>query len=118
MKNQPFTFTGDLHSGTLSGGLLVVNGGNIDIKGHTIEGLTGGEIHTIETKVIDGIVYKYQIVLNGKADWIGGNWEFYFTDEEPDTYTLGVHSPITENHYVDYNSKAPNLVKIHWTKSS
>src|SRR5262249_52927045 len=109
MKNQPFVFSGSPDNGTLSGGLLVINGGKILIQGTTIEAVTQvgsshGRIYSIELQVIDEPVYTYQVVLNGRADIVGGNWFFHFTDEEPDTYALSIFSPIAAGHTVKFNS--------------
>ena len=123
MKNQPFTFSGSPDRGVLSGGLLAINGGNILIRGNTLENVTKvgnshGRIYSIELRVLDiPIPYAYQVVMNGMADYIGGNWYFAFTDEEPDTYTLSVLNPFTANHTVGFNSVAPNIVEIRWAKT-
>ena len=121
MRNQPFTFSGTPQDGTLSDGLLVINGGKIKVAGNTIEGVTQvgsshGKIYSIELRVIK-IVFRYEIVINGQADYVGGNWFFSFTDEEPDTYSLSIFNPITADHTVKFGSVAPNIVKVTWTKS-
>jgi len=121
MRNQPFTFSGTPQRGTLSDGLLVINGGNIKVAGNTIEGVTQvgsshGKIYSIELRVIK-IVFRYEIVINGQADYVGGNWVFLFTDEEPDTYSLSILNPFTAPHTVKFGSVAPNIVKVRWTKT-
>jgi hypothetical protein len=151
MRNRPFTFSpqrqenvpscaallaGNLlggNYGTLSGGLLVVNGGNILIEGSTIEkvaqvGNSWGRITGIRLEVVEvaGIAASYQVVLSGRADRIGGNWCFNFTTEEPDAYTLSILSPIEADHTVMLGFNlgpdivkcfAPNIVKIEWHKT-
>ena len=121
MRNQPFTFSGTPQDGTLSDGLLVINGGNIKVAGNTIEGVTQvgsshGKIYSIELRVIK-IVFRYEIVINGRADRLGGNWFFFFTDETSDTYSLSILNPITADHTVKFGSVAPNIVKVTWTKT-
>ena len=121
MRNQPFTFSGTPQRGTLSDGLLVINGGKIKVARNTIEGVTQvgsshGKIYSIELRVIK-IVFRYEIVINGQADYVGGNWVFLFTDEEPDTYSLSILNPFTAPHTVKFGSVAPNIVKVRWTKT-
>ena len=121
MRNQPFTFSGTPQDGTLSDGLLVINGGKIKVAGNTIEGVTQvgsshGKIYSIELRVIK-IVFRYEIVINGRADRLGGNWFFFFTDETSDTYSLSILNPITADHTVKFGSVAPNIVKVRWTKT-
>ena len=126
MRNQPFTFSGTPQRGTLSDGLLVINGGNIKVAGNTIEGVTQvgsshGKIYSIELRVIEikaiKIVFRYEIVINGRADRLGGNWFFFFTDETSDTYSLSILNPFTADHTVKFGSVAPNIVKVRWTKT-
>lgn len=123
MRNQPFTFSGTPQNGTLSDGLLVINGGKIKVAGNTIEGVTQvgsswGKIYSIELRVIAiKIVFRYEIVINGRADRLGGNWFFFFTDETSDTYSLSILNPITADHTVKFGSVAPNIVKVRWTKT-
>jgi hypothetical protein len=126
MRNQPFTFSGTPQGGTLSDGLLVINGGKIKVAGNSIEGVTQvgsswGKIYSIELRVIEikaiKIVFRYEIVINGRADRLGGNWFFFFTDETSDTYSLSILNPITADHTVKFGSVAPNIVKVRWTKT-
>jgi hypothetical protein len=126
MRNQPFTFSGTPQDGTLSDGLLVINGGKIQVARNTIEGVTQvgsswGKIYSIELRVIEikaiKIVFRYEIVINGRADRLGGNWYFFFTDETSDTYSLSILNPITADHTVKFGSVAPNIVKVRWAKT-
>ena len=126
MRNQPFTFSGTPQDGTLSDGLLVINGGKIKVARNTIEGVTQvgsswGKIYSIDLRVIEikaiKIVFRYEIVINGRADRLGGNWFFFFTDETSDTYSLSILNPITADHTVKFGSVAPNIVKVRWTKT-
>jgi len=126
MRNQPFTFSGTPQDGTLSDGLLVINGGKIQVARNTIEGVTqvgssSGKIYSIELRVIEikaiKIVFRYEIVINGRADRLGGNWFFFFTDETSDTYSLSILNPFTAPHTVKFGSVAPNIVKVTWTKT-
>ena len=81
----------------------------------------GGKIYSIELRVIEikatKILFRYEIVINGRADRLGGNWFFFFTDETSDTYSLSILNPITADHTVKFGSVAPNIVKVRWTKT-
>ncbi len=119
-SNQAFTIVdlqkdGDSISFKLTGGLLVPGGGNIVINNNTISGLTNGEISVIEVQEISG-VYKFQVLVNGKTT-VWDHWSCEFTDVSPDTYSLGISSPIVENHYVGYNSDAPSINSISMRQS-
>lgn len=109
-QNQPFiaTVEGDGKNIKLEGGLLVPDQGPIIIKGDTISGLTNGTIHQIEIVTINGVVYTYEIVVNGKT-----YAKLHFYDLTKDSYSLTLLSPAVENHYVDYNSKQPEVNRIH-----
>ena len=93
---------------------MVPGGGEVIINGHTLAGIFDGQITAINLIEIDGVIYRYQINVTGDANLFKGSIEFAFTDETNDTYALGIDSPISENHYVDYNSSAPNLTAISW----
>ena len=110
-KVENYKKDGDDISFDLVGGLLVPDGGNIVISGNTIGGLTDNEITSIEVKTINGEVYKYELLVVGSTDWFD-SWSWNFTDLTGDTYGLGIDSPVSENHYVDYNSDNPIICKI------
>jgi hypothetical protein len=114
--NQPFNLTGDDKKGSLTGGLMVPGGGEVIINGNSLAGIFAGQISAMNLIEIDGFIYKYQINVTGDANLFKGTFHFGFTDETGDTYTLSIISPISENHYVDYNSSAPNLKTISWTQ--
>jgi hypothetical protein len=110
-SNQPFTYSKNNGENVLTGGLLVPGAGNIEIKGDTISGITGGKTTSITCVEQDGIIYKWEVVMTSND----AGKTYYFTDASPDTYKLGVSSPIVENHEVSYNSDAPQITKITWS---
>jgi hypothetical protein len=55
---------------------------------------------------VGGIIYGYRVVVSVAE----GNWDLRITDEEGDVYSLWCLKPGL--HYVDYNSKKPNIVKV------
>lgn len=114
--NQAFNLTGNDQKGSLAGGLMVPGGGEVVINGNTLAGIFGGQISAINLIEIDGFIYKWQINVTGDANLFKGHFAFAFTDETGDTYNLSIISPISENHYVDYNSSAPNITTISWTQ--
>jgi hypothetical protein len=114
--NQAFNLSGDDKKGSLTGGLLVPGGGEVVINGNSLSGIFEGQISSINLIEIDGFIYKWQINVTGDANLFKGHFDFGFTDETNDTYSLTIISPISENHYVDYNSSAPNIKTISWTQ--
>src|SRR5437016_999619 len=102
--NQAFNLNGNDQKGSLTGGLMVPGGGEVIINGNSLSGIFEGQISAINLIEIDGIIYKYQINVTGDANLFKGTFHFAFTDETNDTYNLSIISPISENHYVDYNS--------------
>lgn len=114
--NQAFNLSGNDQEGSLTGGLLVPGGGEVVINGNSLSGIFEGQISSINLIEIDGFIYTYQINVTGDANLVKGNFNFAFTDETDDTYSLSIKSPISENHYVDFNSSAPNIKTISWTQ--
>ncbi len=111
-ENQPFeVIKSDSKTIKLEKGLLVPGGGNIIIQGTKISSLTDGLITGIEIKKINGVIYKYEILVVGRAEAIH-SWQTSYTDLTSDKYNLMIESPIVENHYVDYNSSEPEIHKI------
>ncbi|KAJ1324701.1 hypothetical protein MN608_09404 [Microdochium nivale] len=51
-------------------------------------------------------VYTYELTIFAKD-----TYNFKFTDEEPDSYTIDVYQN-SGSHFVQYSSKAPTIVKI------
>lgn len=51
-------------------------------------------------------IYTYELTIVAKD-----TYKFSFTDEEPDTYTIDVYQN-SGSHFVQYNSKAPTIVRI------
>ena len=115
-QNQPFNFEGSGKKGSLTGGLMVPGGGEILINGNSLQGIFDGQIKSISLVQINGVIYKWQINVTGDANLFKGTINFAFTDETKDTYKLAIMSPIVENHYLDYNSSAPNIVTVSWTQ--
>ena len=74
------------------------------------------ELRVIESKAIK-VVFRYEIVINGRADRLGGNWFFFFTDRLSDTYSLSILNPIRQTITFKLGSVAPNIVKVRWTKT-
>jgi len=60
--------------------------------------------------------YTYQICVDGQGPKGAGSGYIHlaFTDESGDTYYLKIYSSDRKQHTVDYNSDAPNIVKIWW----
>ena len=60
----------------------------------------------------------YDYVINvtgaGPKGLLNGEGHLYFTDKTNDTYSLSIWSSIYREHYVQYNSKSPEIVKISW----
>ncbi len=114
-KSEAFAPAPPVH-GTLTGGLLVPGGGEIQITGHTVSGIFNKAITSILLLEQDGPIYKYEILVVGNIP-LGGSgpaMNFAFTDESGDTYHLAIWSPVPENHYVAFNSGQPNINKIAW----
>jgi len=124
--NQPFT-SHSLIDDTLSAapakinlelinGLLVPGGGNIKIREHTaslpstISSFTGGSITSIEVTEINGLVYKYKILVTGNFQ--NAPWNLTFTDQSSEEYHLAIILPVRKSHYVEYNSSSPSIKKI------
>lgn len=61
-------------------------------------------------------IYQYQICVDGQGpSGIGSGYiHLAFTDASNDTYFLKISNSTREQHTVDYNSDAPNIVKIWW----
>lgn len=74
--NQQFVF--DSTSNTLSGGLLVAGGGDIQNTSHTLSGIFGNKITSISLAEADGINYKWEIIVVGNGP---PTRDFQFTDE-------------------------------------
>jgi hypothetical protein len=120
----PLPDVGVVGHATLTNGLLAVGGGNVGIGSESnanssnlpsaISTLTLGNISSIELREVDGVIYKYEIYVVGKA---ASNAPFTtynlgFTDQTNDTYYLQIWLPVMESHYVSFNSGAPNIVSI------
>ena len=93
-----------------------INGGP---TGNCMVGNDGAEIFGITLLKIAGI-YDYQVAVDGQGPSGAFSGSFYlaFTDESGDTYYLSLYSSTRETHTVDYNSSAPNIVKIWWCDNS
>ena len=65
------------------------------------------------TSFPDYPLYKYKVTLiRIRQDT---NYEYYFTDESGDTYSLSSFAGIGfGSHEVSYNSDKPNIVEIKW----
>lgn len=78
-------------------------------------GNNGAKVYNIWLTNTTGI-YKYQVNVDGQGPKGAGTGYFHlaFTDESGDTYYLKLFSSSREQHTVDYNSSAGNIVKIWW----
>lgn len=90
-----------------------VNGGPVS---NCVVGNDGATIYNIWLTKTTGI-YTYQVCVDGKGpSGIGSGYiHLAFTDASGDTYYLKLYSSTREQHTVDYNSDAPNIVKIWWS---
>jgi hypothetical protein len=93
-----------------------VNGSPVS---NCIVGNDGAAIYGITLTTTAGI-YDYQIAVDGQGPSGAFSGSFYlaFTDQSGDTYYLSLYSSTREVHTVDYNSSAPNIVKIWWSDNS
>lgn len=100
---------------TLSGGLLALDQGNINVFQNDINAITNRNIKAIDLRHNSGI-YDYSAYVTTDWHWYNNTLNFTFTDETDDTYSLSVHV-YSYNHEVDYNSQKPNIKKItfDWT---
>lgn len=89
-----------------------VNGGPVS---NCVIGNDGATIYNIWLTKTTGI-YTYQLCVDGQGpSGIGSGYiHLAFTDASGDTYYLKLYSSTREQHTVDYNSSAPNIVKIWW----
>lgn len=89
-----------------------VNGGPVS---NCVIGNNSAQIFNIWLTKTTGI-YSYQLCVDGQGpSGIGSGYiHLAFTDASGDTYFLKIYSSTREQHTVDYNSDAPNIMKIWW----
>ncbi len=97
-------------STTLSGGLLALNQGGINVFQTDINTITNKNIKDIYLTNNRGF-YDYAAWVITDLHFYNNALNFKFTDESPDTYSLSVHV-YSYNHQVDYDSEKPNINKI------
>jgi hypothetical protein len=95
---------------TLTGGLLALNQGNINVFQNDINTITNTNIKAIDLRNNSGI-YSCAAYVTTDLHIYNNALDFTFTDETNDTYSLSVHV-YTHNHEVDYNSQKPNINQV------
>ena len=75
----------------------------------------GDKIITVDTHSCSP-AYDYFIMVTGAGPkgLLNGEGHLHFTDKTNDTYNLDIWSSIYREHYVQYNSKSPEIVQISW----
>ncbi|MDG2532516.1 hypothetical protein P6144_02560 [Sphingomonas sp. HITSZ_GF] len=103
---------------TLSGGLLALNQGGVQVFMNNINAITNQNVKDI-TLTGNCCIYSYAANVITDLHFWNNALNFTFTDETNDTYSLSVHV-YSYNHEVDYNSAKPNINKItfDWAPSS
>lgn len=119
-QNQtPFTpsHAGE-NQGSLSDGVLAVQGGNIEIAGYNNLSAVIPSIQSIELRPYLGDSsdngYTNTIAVYGACPPGKTDNKMTFTDETGDTYTLRIYSDTASQHTVDYGSRGPQIVTITW----
>lgn len=95
---------------TLTGGLMALNQGNINVFQNDINSITNKNIKAIDLRNNIGI-YSYAAYVTTDLHIYNNALDFEFTDETNDTYSLSIHV-YSYNHEVDFNSQKPNIRKI------
>lgn len=94
----------------LVGGLMIYNGGPINVYRSTVGGESWSNLKTMYLQRNYGIYYYQAYVVTDLHFW-NNALNLYFTDETNDTYSLSIHV-FSYNHDVAYNSDHPNIRKI------
>ena len=102
-----------LHPGA---GLLAING-NTDLSGCVIgnSGANASQIYLIQQSNYKTYQYLLWVYAQGPKGAGSGNLWLQFEDETQDTYLLKIFSSTPDWHWVEYNSKAPGIVKLSWS---
>jgi predicted phosphodiesterase len=74
-----------------------------------------GAVFGIRLDKISGI-YMYQLTVDarGPKGIASGSMYLYFTDKSGDRYLLTIFDSSRKNHTLQYNSNAPEIMKIEW----
>lgn len=100
------------------GGLLAING-NTDLSSCVV-GNSGARVYRIYlSRNPPPSIYEYllEIEAQGPAGVGSGNMWLVFTDQSNDSYRLKIHSSTKKWHFISYNSKQPDLVRLTWNDS-
>ncbi len=74
------------------------------------------DVDNIWLIVNDGILYDFTIWVHGAGPKKGlfSTTRMTFTDRSGDTYTLNLYSSIKRDHFLNYHSSDPAIVRITW----
>jgi hypothetical protein len=91
------------------------NGADNDLT-RAIVGDDGACVHRITVAYVQpGGPYAYAVLVDAQGpNSIFGWLHLYFTDRTGDRYALGIFDSDRKEHRVDYNSDAPEIVKVEW----
>ena len=113
--NTPFNATGaGTDNGSLTGGVLGVGAGEIQVTGYSSISDVIPSINSITVVADSGPTYTTTIKVVGACP--SGSYDnlLEFTDQSGDTYTLRIYSDTVKTHTVSYNSSEPNVTGITW----
>ena len=65
-------------------------------------------IRSYSVQDVIGWIYQWEIDFNTENEW-----DYVFTDQSGDTYSCSCDR--TGGHYIDYNSRLPNITQVSWS---